>query len=78
MADILTNVLFFYLARAALDPPTSPCKKLFPAIAESHDLLAAKELSPDKNAPIQLTVAANAFAQVIMMLRKALYKTRCL
>ncbi|SAM03518.1 hypothetical protein [Absidia glauca] len=25
---------FFYLARAALNPPTSLCKKLFPAIGE--------------------------------------------
>jgi hypothetical protein len=32
--------------------------------------LAAKELSPDNNDPIQPTVAANAFVQVIMMLRR--------
>jgi hypothetical protein len=25
---------FFYIARAALNPPTSLCKKLFPAIGE--------------------------------------------
>ncbi|SAM04982.1 hypothetical protein [Absidia glauca] len=60
----------FYLARAALDPPTSLCKKLFPVIDEWHDRLAAKELSPDNNDPIHPTVAANAFVQVIMMLRK--------
>ncbi|SAM04220.1 hypothetical protein [Absidia glauca] len=36
---------FFYLARTALNPPTSLCKKLFPAIGEWHDRLAAKELS---------------------------------
>jgi hypothetical protein len=53
-----------------LDPPTSLCKKLFPAIDEWHDRLAAKELSPDNNDPIQPTVSANAFLQVIMMLRK--------
>ncbi|SAM08894.1 hypothetical protein [Absidia glauca] len=34
MADIPTYGRFFYLARAALDPPTSLCKKLFPAIGE--------------------------------------------
>ncbi|SAL97350.1 hypothetical protein [Absidia glauca] len=42
---------FFYLASAAPDPPTSLCKKLFPAIGERHDRLAAKELSPGD--PIQ-------------------------
>ncbi|SAM01336.1 hypothetical protein [Absidia glauca] len=40
------------------------------AIDEWHDRLAGKELSPDNNDPSQLTVAANAFVQVIMMLRK--------
>ncbi|SAM07295.1 hypothetical protein [Absidia glauca] len=59
-----------YLARTALDPPTSLCKKLFPAIDEWHDRLVAKELSPDNNDPIQPTVAENAFVQVIMMFRK--------
>ncbi|SAM02324.1 hypothetical protein [Absidia glauca] len=34
MADFPTYGRFFYLARAALNPPTSPCKKLFPAIGE--------------------------------------------
>jgi hypothetical protein len=34
MADFHTNGQFFYLARAALNPPTSLCKKLFPAIGE--------------------------------------------
>ncbi|SAL96627.1 hypothetical protein [Absidia glauca] len=56
---------FFYLARAALDPPTSLCKKLFPAIGECHDRLAAEELSPGD--PIQPTVAENAFVQVVMI-----------
>ncbi|SAM03534.1 hypothetical protein [Absidia glauca] len=46
-------------------PPTSLCKKLFPAIGKWHDRLPAKELSPDD--PIQPTVAENAFVQVIMM-----------
>ncbi|SAL94753.1 hypothetical protein [Absidia glauca] len=50
MADFLAYVLFFYLARAALNPPTSLCKKLSPAISEWHDRLVArlvaKELSP--------------------------------
>jgi hypothetical protein len=43
---------------------------LFPAIDEWHDRLAAKELSPDNDDSIQTAVAANAFVQVIMMLRK--------
>ncbi|SAM09372.1 hypothetical protein [Absidia glauca] len=58
----------FYLARAALNPPTSLCKKLFLATGEWHDRLAAKELSPGD--PIQSTVAENAFVQGIMMFRK--------
>ncbi|SAM00205.1 hypothetical protein [Absidia glauca] len=58
----------FYLARAALNPPTSLCKKLFPAIGKWHDRLAAKELSPGD--PIRPTVTDNAFVQVIMMFRK--------
>ncbi|SAL99932.1 hypothetical protein [Absidia glauca] len=60
-----------HLARAALDPPASLCKKLFPAIDEWHDQLAAKKkLSPDSNNPIQSIVIDNTFLQVIMMLRK--------
>ncbi|SAM09537.1 hypothetical protein [Absidia glauca] len=51
-----------------LNSPTSLCKKLFPAIDERHDRLAAKERSPGD--PIQPTVAENAFVQVIMMFRK--------
>jgi hypothetical protein len=70
IAGIPTNGRSFYLAHAPLDPPTSLCKKLFPAIDEWHNRLVAIELSPDKNAPIQPTVAAKAFVQVIMMLRK--------
>ncbi|SAM02337.1 hypothetical protein [Absidia glauca] len=53
-----------------LDPPTCLYKKLFPAIDEWHDRLEAEELSPDNNNPIQPTVAANLFVQVILMLRK--------
>ncbi|SAM08506.1 hypothetical protein [Absidia glauca] len=66
IAGISTWGRFFYLALATLNPPTSLCKKLFPAIGESHDRLAAKELSPGHS--IQSTVA---FVQVIMMFRKA-------
>ncbi|SAL95499.1 hypothetical protein [Absidia glauca] len=55
-----TNGRSFYLAHTALDPPTSLCKKLFPAIDEWHDRLAAKKLSPDNN----------HLVQVIMILRK--------
>ncbi|SAL98378.1 hypothetical protein [Absidia glauca] len=68
MAGFPTYDLFYYLARASLNPPISLCKKLFPAIGEWHDRLAAKELSPGD--PIQPTVAENAFIQVIMMFRK--------
>ncbi|SAM00371.1 hypothetical protein [Absidia glauca] len=68
MAGFPTYGQFFYLARVALNPPISLCKKLFPAIDEWHDRLAAKELSPGD--PIQPTVAKNAFVQVIMVFRK--------
>ncbi|SAM03390.1 hypothetical protein [Absidia glauca] len=34
MAGFPTYGRFFYLARTALNPPTSLCKKLFPAIGE--------------------------------------------
>ncbi|SAM00926.1 hypothetical protein [Absidia glauca] len=34
MTDFSTYGRFFYLERAALNPPTSLCKKLFPAIGE--------------------------------------------
>ncbi|SAM08897.1 hypothetical protein [Absidia glauca] len=34
MAGFPTYGRFFHIARAALDPPTSFCKKLFPAIGE--------------------------------------------
>ncbi|SAM07409.1 hypothetical protein [Absidia glauca] len=34
MTGFPTYVRFFYLARAALNPPTSLCEKLFPAIDE--------------------------------------------
>ncbi|SAM03491.1 hypothetical protein [Absidia glauca] len=68
MAGFPTYGRFFYIARAALDPPTSLCKKLFPAIGEWPDRLVVKELSTGD--PIQPTVAENAFLQVIMMFRK--------
>ncbi|SAM04205.1 hypothetical protein [Absidia glauca] len=70
MAGFPTYGRFFYLAHAALNPPTSLCKKLFRAIGEWHDRLAAKELSFGDH--IQPTVAENAFVQVIMMFRKTL------
>ncbi|SAM04722.1 hypothetical protein [Absidia glauca] len=68
MAGFPTYGRFFYLARAALNPLTSLCKKLIPAIGEWHDRLAAKDLSP--GVPIQPTVDENAFVQVIMMFGK--------
>ncbi|SAM02509.1 hypothetical protein [Absidia glauca] len=67
-AGFPTHYRFFYLACAALNPPISLCKKLFPAIGEWHDRLVAKELSLGD--PIQPTVAENAFVQVIMMFRE--------
>ncbi|SAM04919.1 hypothetical protein [Absidia glauca] len=54
MASFPTNGRSFYLARAALDPPTSLCKKLFPAVREWHDRLAAKELSHDNTSLFNL------------------------
>ncbi|SAM02513.1 hypothetical protein [Absidia glauca] len=62
MAGFPTYGRFFYLARSALNPHTSLCKKLFPAIGEWHDRLAAQELNPGN--PIQPTVAENAFVQI--------------
>ncbi|SAM01907.1 hypothetical protein [Absidia glauca] len=52
MAGFPTNGRSFCLARVALDPPTSLCKKLFPAIDQWHDCLTAKKLNPDNNEPI--------------------------
>ncbi|SAL96651.1 hypothetical protein [Absidia glauca] len=72
MAGFHTNNRSFYLARAALNPPTCICK----AIDEWHDRLAAKELSPDD--PIEPTVAANVFVQVTMMLRKTFIRNSVL
>ncbi|SAM09089.1 hypothetical protein [Absidia glauca] len=46
----------FYLARAALDLPTSLCKRLFPTIDEWRERLAAKEISPGD--PIKPTDSA--------------------
>jgi hypothetical protein len=61
MAVFLTNGRFFYLAHAALDPPTNLCKKVFPLIDDWHDRPAVKELSPDNNNPIQPTAAQEDF-----------------
>ncbi|SAM07627.1 hypothetical protein [Absidia glauca] len=68
MAGFSAYGRFFYLACAALNPPSSLCKKLFPAIGELHDRLVAKEFNHGD--PIQPTVAENAFAQVIMVFRR--------
>jgi hypothetical protein len=70
MAGVPTNGRSFYLARAALDRPTSLFKKLFPVVDEWHDRLAAKNHRSDSNNFIQPTVAANEFLQVIMMPRE--------
>ncbi|SAM02013.1 hypothetical protein [Absidia glauca] len=67
-SSLLLHGRFFYIERATLNPLTTLCKKLFPAIGEGHDRLVAKELSPGD--PIRPTVAENASVQVIMMLRK--------
>jgi hypothetical protein len=63
MAGFPANDLFFCLECAALDPPTTLCKRLFPAFDEWHDRQAAKEISPDNNDPIQPNAAAVAFIQ---------------
>jgi hypothetical protein len=52
MAGFPINDRVFYLARSALDPPTSLCKK-FPAIDEWHDRLAAK------NSVLATTILSN-------------------
>jgi hypothetical protein len=70
MADFLTSGRFFYLARVAFDPPTSFCKKVFPAIDAWHARLAVAYFNHNNNNSIQPTVATNAFVQVLMMLRK--------
>jgi hypothetical protein len=76
MVDLPTDGQSFYLARTVLGPPTSLCKKLFPAIDEWHGRLAVKELSSGNNNYIQPTIAANAFVQVFMVLRETFIKTR--
>jgi hypothetical protein len=68
MTGFLTNGRFFYIPHASLDPPTSLCKKVFLAIEEWHDRLAAKELIPDISNPIQRIVTANVFVQLILIL----------
>ncbi|SAM01496.1 hypothetical protein [Absidia glauca] len=70
LADFPTNSRSFHLALTSLDPSTSLCKKLFPAIDEWHDRLVTKKLGPDNNNSIQPTAAVNAFVQAIMLLRK--------
>ncbi|SAM01043.1 hypothetical protein [Absidia glauca] len=61
MAGFPTYGRFFYLGCTALNPPTSLCKKAFPAIGKLNDRLVAKEPSPGN--PIQPTIAENAFVQ---------------
>ncbi|SAM07017.1 hypothetical protein [Absidia glauca] len=70
-ARMAGNGRVFYIARAALNPPTSIRKKLFPVIGEWHDRMAAKKLCLGD--PIQPTVAENACVQVIMMLQEDFY-----
>jgi hypothetical protein len=60
----------FYLARASLDPPVSLCKKLFPEVDGWNDRLLTKADNPNNGDPIQSTVAASAFLQVMLVLRK--------
>jgi hypothetical protein len=59
-AGFPTNGRSFYFARATLGPSISLCKKLFSAIDEWDDRLAAEKLSPGNNNFIQPTVTANA------------------
>ncbi|SAM01858.1 hypothetical protein [Absidia glauca] len=66
MAGLPPWVRFFYLARAALNPPYQPLQEVVPG--DRRDQLAAKELSPGD--PIQPVVAENAFVPVIIMFRK--------
>ncbi|SAL99398.1 hypothetical protein [Absidia glauca] len=70
MAGFPTNGRSFYFARAALTHLPASARS---CSRRSTNGMTDKEL--DNNNPIQPTVAANAFVQMIMMLRK---KTRCL
>jgi hypothetical protein len=54
-AGFPTNGRFFYLARAALDPPTSLYKTfLFPAIDELHGRLTEKNSDLSAKIPFNL------------------------
>jgi hypothetical protein len=65
MADFPTNGRPFYLAHAGLIHLPDSAKSCCPRSTNSMT-----DTEFDNNNPIQPTVAANAFVQVIMMLRK--------
>jgi hypothetical protein len=77
MAGFPANGRSFYLARAVLDPPTSLCKKLFPAIDERHNRLAAKELSLTTTILFNLPLLSMHLNRWSWCSGKLLYKTLC-
>jgi hypothetical protein len=72
MADFFTNGQFFHLARVALTHLLASARSCSRRSTNDMTDWRAKELSPDNSDHIQPTAAANAFVQVIIMLRKTL------
>ncbi|KAG2213421.1 hypothetical protein INT47_009095 [Mucor saturninus] len=62
----------FYLPRASVDPPESLCKMIFPDLHLWHDRLTAKQVDPNNNNEMEVTVAAKAFFELLFMLRKTI------
>jgi hypothetical protein len=61
----------FYLARATVDPPPTLCAQIFPEADMWNDRLMAKYQNPDNDDPIEATVAAGIFVDLMIMLRKS-------
>ncbi|SAM03133.1 hypothetical protein [Absidia glauca] len=68
ISDFPTNGRSFYLVRAVLDPPSSLCKMLFPAIDKWHGRPAVKKLSPDNNNPIQPMIPKTFIQDSVLMM----------
>lgn len=72
MAGFTTQQGQFFLRRAILDPPEELCKKIFPELDAWNDRLTAKHLHPENEDQIEVTVAAKAFFDLMLMLRKTI------
>jgi len=60
----------FYLSRSAIDPPEELCRTIFPELDAWNDRLMAKQMNEGTSGdPMQVTVAAKAFFQLLFMLR---------